>query len=600
MIENANAQNRTLQYIATDRIFQHPDNPRKNLGDLTELADSIRHSGVMQNLTVVSNRISQAEYEKLLDSCEGHPTDYQRHMLNHGLEDSYTVVIGHRRLAAAKLVGLSELPCVVVEMSYQEQVATMMTENLQRVDLTPYEQAQGFRQLTADFGMSIDDVAEKTGFSSSTVRRRLKLCDLDGDIFRKVSDDESRQISMGDLERLSEIEDEKTRNIVLASIGTRNFENELRKALNAQENEKNDKKWREALEQREGFQELRDYYGSEYVFEKIIMLEDDPAVLDELPDGMHFWSILGSSLYIKKKREEKNGKEVEKKEAEKQKRQEAYSRVKEAFRRAYDLRKSFVEKMKEKDAKTHLLDALVMAYEATKCHAEPNILYDFCNLNGYGEEHLDQMGDYPDWYDIATQTKAGSSKIIMYWLYSCCDDGPMDCTCSIMNDNYGKYLPESRDRDRLTVIYRGLERMGYQMSDEEAALMDGTSPLYYREAQKQTEPEPETEPEQEQEPETEPDPEEEKQEDGTQVQTRFQAFKSMGSVELERELGDMDNVRQEMKLAILECNTAEDVAIEVEGWFCTERNCSNGVNCKKCIEEWLNDPYEEETRDDRN
>ena len=72
----------------------------------------------------------------------------------------------------------------------------------------------------------------------------------------------------------------------------------------------------------------------------------------------------------------------------------------------------------------------------------------------------------------------------------------------------------------------------------------------------------------------------------------------MGSVELERELGDMDNVRQGMKLAILECNTAEDVAIEVEGWFCTERNCSNGINCKKCIEEWLNDPYEEETRDD--
>ena len=189
MIENANTQNRTLQYIQTDRIFPHPDNPRKNLGDLTELADSIRHSGVMQNLTVVSNRISQADYEKLLDSCEGHPTDYQRHMLNHGLEDSYTVVIGHRRLAAAKLAGLSELPCVVVDMSYQEQVATMMTENLQRVDLTPYEQAQGFRQLTVDFGMSVDDVAEKTGFSQSTVRRRLKLCDLDGDIFRKVSDD---------------------------------------------------------------------------------------------------------------------------------------------------------------------------------------------------------------------------------------------------------------------------------------------------------------------------------------------------------------------------------------------------------------------------
>lgn len=503
MIEQA--QNRMLVYIPVEKIFPHPDNPRKDLGDLTELADSIRHSGVMQNLTVVSNRISQAEYEKLLDSCEGHPTDYQRHMLNHGLEDSYTVVIGHRRLAAAKLAGLSELPCVVVDMSYQEQVATMMTENLQRVDLTPYEQAQGFRQLTVDFGMSVEDVAEKTGFSSSTVRRRLKLCELDGDIFRKVTGDESRQISMGDLDRLSEIENEKTRNIVLADIGTKNFENSIRKALDAQKSEKNDKKWREALEQREGFHELSDYYSSGYVLEKFIMLSDDPDVLDELPDGPHFWSILGSCLYIKKKIEEKTGKEEEKREAEKQKRQEAYSRVKEAFRRAYDLRKSFVEKMKEKDAKTHLLDALVMAYEATKCHAEPNILYEFCNLNGIGEEQLDQMGKYPDWYDIAERTKAGSSKILMYWLYSCCDDGPMDCTCSIMNDCYGKYLPESREHEHLTVIYRGLERMGYKMSDEEAALMDGTSPLYYREAQKQTEPEQETETEQEPEPEKEPE-----------------------------------------------------------------------------------------------
>lgn len=519
MIEQT--QNRTLVYIPVEQIYPHPDNPRKKLGDLTDLADSIRHSGIMQNLTVVSNRISHAEYDRLVDAYGEHPTEYLRHMMNHGLEDSYTVVIGHRRLAAAKLAGLSKVPCVVVDMSYQEQVATMMTENLQRVDLTPYEQAQGFRQLTVDFGMSVEDVAEKTGFSSSTVRRRLKLCELDGDIFRKVTDDESRQISMGDLDRLSEIENEKTRNIVLADIGTKNFENSLRKALDAQKSEKNEKKWREALEQREGFHELRDYYSSGYVFEKLIILSDDPAVLDELPDGPHFWSILGSCLYIKKKIEEKNGKEEEKQEAEKQKRQEAYSRVKEAFRRAYDLRKSFVEKMKEKDAKAHLLEALVMAYEATKCHAEPNILYEFCNMNGISEEQLDQMGEYPDWYDIAERTKAGSSKILMYWLYSCCDDGPMYCTCSIMNDYYGKYLPESREHEHLTVIYRGLERMGYQMSDEEAALMDGTSELYYREpeekAEKDTEPE---EPEEQTAHEEQEKPEKD-HETETKVRTRF-------------------------------------------------------------------------------
>ena len=594
MSENAKAQNRTLQYIPTDSIFPHPDNPRKNLGDLTELADSIRHSGVMQNLTVVSNRISQAEYEKLLDSCEGHPTDYQRHMLNHGLEDSYTVVIGHRRLAAAKLAGLSELPCVVVDMSYQEQVATMMTENLQRVDLTPYEQAQGFRQLTADFGMSIDDVAEKTGFSSSTVRRRLKLCDLDGDIFRKVSDDESRQISMGDLERLAEIEDEKTRNTVLQDIGTRNFENSIRKALEAEQNARNAAKWRAALERLDGFTERKELYSPDLNTEKYFSLTDDPAKLEKLTaDPPYYWTISYGTVYIKKRPEvvRKSAEDMAR-EAEKQEREEACERVLEAFRRAYDMRSTFIMNLSERDARAFLVDALEMAYEGmVGMVKEQDILDKFCELNNTAFD--EDADEYPSFSQIFDRTKAGTAKIQLYWLYACAQDGPMACVqSSRYMPGYGEYKAD----EKLSEIYRVLVNMGYQMSDEEAALMDGSSELYYRAPEEKAEMDTETEKNPEKPEETEKDtPATE-----AKMKTRFEAFKSMGIVELERELGDMDNVKQEMKLAILECNTAEDVAIEVEGWFCTERNCSNGVNCKKCIEEWLNDPYEEETRDDRN
>ena len=67
------------------------------------------------------------------------------------IEDLYRVVIGHRRLAAAKLAGLAEVPCAVVEMTEQEQIATMLLENMQRSDLTVYEQAQGF-QMMLDLG----------------------------------------------------------------------------------------------------------------------------------------------------------------------------------------------------------------------------------------------------------------------------------------------------------------------------------------------------------------------------------------------------------------------------------------------------------------
>ena len=105
----------TIVPIPLDMLEPHPDNPRKELGDLTELADSIKTNGIMQNLTVVASPDS----------------------------NKYRVVIGHRRMAAAKLAGLTELPCVVSDMDHKEQVATMLAENMQRSDLTAIEQAEG-------------------------------------------------------------------------------------------------------------------------------------------------------------------------------------------------------------------------------------------------------------------------------------------------------------------------------------------------------------------------------------------------------------------------------------------------------------------------
>ena len=86
-----NNQNKIV-YIGVDKLFPHPDNPRKELGDLTELSASIKNNGIMQNLTVVPRT-----------------------------EGGYTVIIGHRRTGAAKLAGLKELPCVIAEMTEQEQ-----------------------------------------------------------------------------------------------------------------------------------------------------------------------------------------------------------------------------------------------------------------------------------------------------------------------------------------------------------------------------------------------------------------------------------------------------------------------------------------------
>ena len=168
-----------LVYIPIEQLYPHPDNPRKDLGDLTELADSIKVNGVLQNLTVVPRA-----------------------------EGGYTVVIGHRRLAAAKLAGLDALPCVVADLDSRSQVQTMLMENIQRSDLSVYEQAQGF-QMMLDMGASVRGDFKKSGFSQTTVRRRVKMMELDQDELKEVS---SRQISLSDFDRLAQIEDIKTRN----------------------------------------------------------------------------------------------------------------------------------------------------------------------------------------------------------------------------------------------------------------------------------------------------------------------------------------------------------------------------------------------------
>ena len=180
-----------IEYIEIEKILPHPNNPRKDLGDLEELTESIRENGVLQNLTLV-------------------PAGDGR----------YYCVIGHRRTEASKLAGLEKVPCVIKDMDEKTQIQTMLMENIQRNDLTPFEQAQGF-QMMMDLGSSITDIVKETGFSESTVRHRLKLNELDQEVLQEKS--EERNISMTELMELEKIEDPELKNKALKSIGTKDF-----------------------------------------------------------------------------------------------------------------------------------------------------------------------------------------------------------------------------------------------------------------------------------------------------------------------------------------------------------------------------------------
>lgn len=195
---------RDIVMIETKRLRHHPDNPRKDLGDVTELADSIKKNGIMQNLTVIPIECTEEDPEKQWDANKVSP-----------FHDFY-VLIGNRRMEACLQAGLEEVPCKIVSnISKKEQVAIMLEENMQRSDLTIIEQAEGF-QMMLDLGETVDSISEKTGFSKATVYHRVNIAKLDKEILAEKKDDEGFfQLSMGDLIELEKVKDMDERNRIL-------------------------------------------------------------------------------------------------------------------------------------------------------------------------------------------------------------------------------------------------------------------------------------------------------------------------------------------------------------------------------------------------
>jgi len=133
----------------TEKIRANPHQPRMSVDpdDLMELADSIREHGVIQPLIVMPGNN----------------------------EDGYTLIAGERRLQAAKQAGLDEVPVIIREASDRELLEIALIENVQRADLNPLEEAEAYRQLNEDFGLSHEEVAKRVGKSRVTVTNTLRL-----------------------------------------------------------------------------------------------------------------------------------------------------------------------------------------------------------------------------------------------------------------------------------------------------------------------------------------------------------------------------------------------------------------------------------------
>lgn len=135
--------------VPVTHIDANPDNPRHDLGDLTELEASIRQVGILQPLVVRPN----------------------------GTGDSYQLIAGHRRLAAAIRAGLNEVPVTTVEADDRTALAMALIENLQRQDIDPIDEAVAYRKLR-DFGWKQNDIAKRISRSPSHISKRIRLLEL--------------------------------------------------------------------------------------------------------------------------------------------------------------------------------------------------------------------------------------------------------------------------------------------------------------------------------------------------------------------------------------------------------------------------------------
>lgn len=429
----------TLTTIAIEKLHPHPDNPRKVLGDIDELADSIKVNGILQNLTVVPMNDDWTEF---------------------------TVIIGHRRLAAAKQAGLTELPCAVVEMTEKEQLSTMLTENMQRSDLTVYEQAKGF-QMLIDLGDSVAEVVEKTGFKESTVRRRLKLAELDEESFK---DSQLRQPTLADYERLNQIKDIDVRNELLKSIGTNNFDNRLYSAVRKQKDDEERAELEKICldngmtkcESRNDIPENCEYVGTIGTAQLLKESFDDDR------KRYFFFTTYGIyvTIYIQKTKEQIENADAENKNrnAKRQKFDELEAQAKEINQRCKALRESFMlEGNFNDDAKKQELINYIL-YSMSECREYDDRSFYF--LSGLKHENYECIN--------LDDCMKDTGKMLMAAAYAFFEDL---YNTKYINVTYDEGIQRNISPE-LNRFYNLLVKLGYVMSDEEIQLRDGTHPIF--------------------------------------------------------------------------------------------------------------------------
>ena len=171
-VEELSRANRPIgKVIEISRIAPNPEQPRVEFGDLTELTESIREKGVLEPLLVKPNK-----------------------------DGTYMIIAGERRWRSSQLAGLTEVPCIELDLDENTIAEIALIENLQRKDLTVWEEADGLAALGSKFGYTHDEIAKKISKSRSTVTELMTIAGLPQQIRERC-----RELNLGSKASLLEV-----------------------------------------------------------------------------------------------------------------------------------------------------------------------------------------------------------------------------------------------------------------------------------------------------------------------------------------------------------------------------------------------------------
>jgi len=158
-VEEISARTRTpvIRNIPLHKVITNEQQPRKDFGDLDEMAESIKEKGILEPILI-------------------RPKD-----------GMFEIIAGERRFKAAEIAGLTEIPCIEYDIADNEALEISIIENIQRKDLTIYEQAYSLRSLSEIYGYTHQEIAQKIGKSRVTVSELIRVTDLPEDILEQCA-----------------------------------------------------------------------------------------------------------------------------------------------------------------------------------------------------------------------------------------------------------------------------------------------------------------------------------------------------------------------------------------------------------------------------